>query len=59
MSRPDPDCRLCDGTGIEIPPDALDRRPSIALTELADEDRRRRFLETWDWYLGEIERGTS
>lgn len=40
--------------GIELPEDALRRRPSFPLTPLVDADARRRFLDVLDWVVEEI-----
>ncbi len=45
--------RLCE-TGIEVPPDAIERRPSFQLAQLSEEDRLQQFFAVWDWYLSEI-----
>ncbi len=42
--------------GVFIPADGIDRRPSIDMAPLADEDRLRAFIAVWDWYLDEIVR---
>jgi hypothetical protein len=42
--------------GISLPPDALNRQPSLALTTLADEQRLSRLLAVFEWVIAEIER---
>ena len=46
--------RLSQVLSVEIPEDAIARRPTFPLAELSDENRLRDFLEVWDWYLQEI-----
>lgn len=50
--------RLCEIPGVEIPEDALSRRPTILYAPLVPTVARASFLATWDWYLAEVERGT-
>jgi hypothetical protein len=38
--------------GVRIPDEALTRRPSIALSVLQNEERRRQFIDVLDWVVG-------
>jgi hypothetical protein len=42
--------------GISLPPDAIDRRPSLKLRWMAEEGREERFLEVLGWVVGEVRR---
>lgn len=46
--------RLNEIGDIDIPADAIARRPSIALKLLAPEEKMHRFLGTYEWFLGEV-----
>lgn len=49
--------RLNDIPGVSIPPDALARRPSIALDLLAPPESRRLLMEAFGWVLATIRSG--
>lgn len=40
--------------GVSIPPDGLNRRPSISMDILAKDDRLEQFIEVLDWIVKEI-----
>lgn len=42
--------------GIDIPGDAISRRPSISLVELAKQGTVDQFLEIFDWFVAEIKK---
>lgn len=44
---------------VEIPDDALDRRPSIELSALEPPEARQRFLVVFDWYVERIRAASS
>jgi hypothetical protein len=46
--------RLNKISGVEIPVDAITRRPSIPLAALADDAALKEFLAILDWYLAEV-----
>ncbi len=46
--------RLNEIDGIQIPEDKITKRPSIPFSALLDGDALERFLEVFDWYVGEI-----
>jgi hypothetical protein len=46
--------RLNEIEDIDIPADAIARRPSIGLKLLSPEEKLRGFLETYEWFLGEV-----
>ena len=46
--------RLTRIVGVEIPADALKRRPTIPLAALTNEGAIREFLGVLDWYVGEV-----
>jgi hypothetical protein len=48
--------RLNQIPGVNIPADAITRRPSIFLSALKDENALRQFLETLDWVVQEIKK---
>jgi hypothetical protein len=41
---------------VTVPLDAINRRPSIALADLAAEGRLDRFLEALDWFYEQARR---
>jgi hypothetical protein len=46
--------RLNGIPGVTLPPDAISKYPSIALSTLQAEPVLDRFLKTFDWVLAEI-----
>ena len=48
--------RLNSIDGINIPEDAIERRPRIVLDDLLDGNRIEKFLDVFEWYLEEITR---
>jgi hypothetical protein len=40
--------------GVEIPADAIARRPTVPLSALTDPAALRSFLGVWDWYVAEV-----
>jgi hypothetical protein len=46
--------RLNEIPGISLPPDAINRRPSLGLSTLLDEAVLKKFLNTFDWVIQEI-----
>jgi hypothetical protein len=46
--------RLNTITNVSIPPEAINKRPSIALSTLQDEASLQQFLEIFDWVIEEI-----
>lgn len=46
--------RLNHITGIDLPVDSLNRRPSISIEVLKHENQLEQFLAVWDWYLEEV-----
>ncbi len=49
--------RLNEIPGISLPEDGVDRRPSIPLATLAEEDRLERLLGVMDWYIEQVQSG--
>ncbi|QDT48934.1 hypothetical protein Pan258_29810 [Symmachiella dynata] len=43
--------------GIDFPDDAVNRRPSVLLSDLANETKLNQFLGSFDWILGKIKSG--
>ena len=50
--------KLVEIPGVQIPEDALDRRPSVKLSVLAAGDALHRFLSVFDWYVDRIRAGS-
>jgi hypothetical protein len=48
--------RLNQIPGLNIPTDAITRRPNIFLSALKDENALKQFLETLDWVVQEIKK---
>jgi hypothetical protein len=46
--------RLNRITGVEIPIDAITRRPTVPLAVLTDNAALQQFLSTLDWYIAEV-----
>jgi hypothetical protein len=44
---------------VNLPKNALDRRPSIPLKTLTTELAMKHFLATWDWYLDEVRKANG
>ena len=40
--------------GVKLPESAIDKRPNIPLTTLANEAARDRFLQVMEWYLAQV-----
>jgi len=50
---------LNDIPGIKLPESAIDKRPNIPLTTLAEEAVRARFLKVMEWYLEQVNKKTA
>jgi hypothetical protein len=48
--------RLNQIKGVSIPPDAINKRPSIPLSVLKDKAALRQFLECFDWFIAELKK---
>ncbi len=46
--------RLNELPNVSLPPDAIERRPSLALATLKDESVLKKFLDTLEWVINEI-----
>jgi len=42
-------------SGIELPPESISRRPSVSLSIFQNDEKLKRFLDIFEWYISEIE----
>jgi hypothetical protein len=51
--------RLNELSGVSLPADSINRRPSLALLTLRNEAVLKQFLDTFDWVIQEIKSGST